>query len=581
MPIDQIKIGTIAKGYTVFRSPEISQFDAEIIGILKNQIGPGRNVIMAKLTHPELEGYGGVVAGMSGSPVYIDGKLIGAVAYGWGRFSKDHIAGISPIEEMLDVLNTPISRGINPTNNSDSDLFNFLINLKFTNDNNEDISQSILDFGQKTRIENNSLLKPLAIPVYSSGNDLKSINLLDRHLERLGMNLIPTGLAKVSEFNDDDLKPGAPVGIQFVGGDLNYSGLGTLTYREGNNILAFGHPALQAGNVSFPLVSGEIMTLVKSESRAYKMGFGTEVIGTVVQDRTTAIAGKIGESPPLIPMGVRLKDMNNKVREFNFDIITEKKLTPVLSMVCLSEAISCENWIFGDMTVIPSVKIKIDGYETMKFEDIFSGSNSIKSTSDNFLLLMSILSMNPYEPATFESIDVDINITDEVFRGEIVSLTVDKKEYEPGDEISGHFKIKPIFKDAEKFHFNIEIPENYKGKSIELRVCDAITSERIEYKTNPGKYIPHDFDSLYNILKEYENNSTIIVDLVVKGLGRTIKGKEFNSIPNSVMKVINSRKNSGKSKPSFKRILNREKIKSKYQVSGLKSVRIKINKKLS
>lgn len=580
MPVDQIKPGMIGKGYTVFKSPEISEFKAEILDILKNIILPGKDIIIAKLESPELEGYGGVVAGMSGSPVYIDGKLIGAIAYGWGPFCLEHIAGITPISYMINVLNTPNSDKDISSKNDDIKLFKRLIAHKFQKEKEEDIFQIVPEGFFKNPLTENSNLRLLPIPVFTSGLNVIGNKTIEGYFNLMGMNLIPAGTSKALEFDDSALVPGAPLGIQFVGGDLSLDGVGTLTYRDGNKIAAFGHSAFASGTSVLPMTSSKIITIIKSILSPYKFGVSTKVIGTIVQDRETAVAGRIGQIPPIVPMKMNMKDMNGKEKSFNFDILTDKILTPRLAMICIYYSISSENWSYGDMTLDTNVNIKIQDCEPLTFKELYSGMDSAMHCADDLNAIMSIFSMNPFKKVKFENIDVKVEVTDELQSAEILSLSIDKKEVKPGEEVRGVITIKPTLEDTKRISFAVKIPENLKKSVVNLRVCDGRTADFIEFQNNPGKFYPEDFDSLYKLFSELKSNRNIIVEITDFNAQGSLHGKELQSAPNSFLKVINSKKSTGRTAPSFEQIIYSDKLETEYQMVGFKTVNLKISDKI-
>src|SRR6476646_2595897 len=324
MPISEIRPGMVGIGRTVFTGTQVQEFKAHILGVIENVIGTQRNLILAKLEGGPLASTG-VIAGMSGSPVYIDGKLIGAVSYALGSFSKEPIAGITPIAEMTD--STTFSDVRPPgarvkvefplTRESLSAAFRKALawNRPFAERPNDTELAGISAVAGLGGSQLGTLLRPIATPLVMSGFEPDLADIFGGAFRDQGF--VPTGgsVAGMREGEkpyEGPLKPGDAVGVMLVGGDLMLGGTGTVTHIDGNRVYAFGHPMYNLGPTEFPMTRAYVYTVLPSLVSSMKLSTTGEVIGTVLQDRATAIAGRLGAGPRLIPITLTLESARRK-----------------------------------------------------------------------------------------------------------------------------------------------------------------------------------------------------------------------------------------------------------------------------
>jgi len=322
LPLDQIKAGMKGKGRSVFIENKIEEFDVEILGVLRN-FEPKRSLILAKLKSDILEN-AGTILGMSGSPVYIEGKLIGAVAYQF-PYAKEAIAGITPIEEMLSISGKETSK----SSYSPRVPFKKHLSLEELFDLNKGFFLSKPSF-----LSGGQTFTPLTIPLVFTGFSSRAFEKTKPFFSSLGFypvrggasgqtaeKLSPAGLS---------LQEGSPVAIQLVRGDLDVSAVGTVTRVDGNKILAFGHPLYNLGSVDYAMTKANVITVVPSVSSSFKIAATDALIGRFFQDRGPGLLGEIGKRPRLIPINVKMIDDKDDVRDFKVEVINDKFLTAFL-----------------------------------------------------------------------------------------------------------------------------------------------------------------------------------------------------------------------------------------------------------
>ena len=293
MPTHEIQAGMKGIGKTVFQGTQVDSFEVEILGVMRN-VRPRGDIIIARLSGGPLEKTG-IIAGMSGSPVYIHGKLIGALAFAW-PFSKEPIAGITPISEMLQIV-----QWVSRLEGEEDQEMGMVEDLKF------EISEDILSHNDLRYPHSTFEMTPIQTPLILSGFDERSLKDARQLFEPLGLLPVQGGIAGEENSPDADaLVPGSAVGVQLISGDARAGALGTVTERKGKQILAFGHPFLWTGEVDFPMTKGYIHSILPSQVISFKMGSPGKVVGRLIQDRRAGIFGKIGEYSKMIPVDITI-----------------------------------------------------------------------------------------------------------------------------------------------------------------------------------------------------------------------------------------------------------------------------------
>ena len=367
LPLDQVKPGMIGVGRTVFTGTRLEEFKVEILGVMRNVIGPKRNLILARLEGGPLAKTG-VIAGMSGSPVYVDGKLIGAVSYSLGQFSTEPIAGITPIAEMIDATmmagatraTRPVSVPLQPTARELLEIW--ARDLGRARPFVEDPSQALVLSGASNDLGRfGAMLRPIAVPMTASGFDASVFDSISPSLSAAGFVPLSSGLssgpagsqspgAGISAANNRPLQPGDAVGVGLLTGDFELGATGTVTHVDGDRVYAFGHPLYNLGPTQFPMTRAEVQVVLPSLMSSSKLASFGEVIGTVQQDRATAIAGRLGPAPSLIPVTITLNSDRAPSRTFNFGVVRDFTFTPLLTYLSVANVLTIASGplVFGE-----------------------------------------------------------------------------------------------------------------------------------------------------------------------------------------------------------------------------------------
>lgn len=526
LPLDQIKAGMKGKGRSVFEANKIEEFDVEILGVLRN-FEPKRSLILARLKSDILEN-AGMISGMSGSPVYIEGKLIGAVAYSF-PYAKEAIAGITPIEEMLSISGkqsgkssfsprVPLKKHL-----SLEELFE--INKEFF------LSRPSFLSGEQT-------FTPLTIPLVFTGFSSRIFERAKPLFSKLGFHPIRSGPSgqTVEEISPPDLtlKEGAPVAIQLVRGDLDLSAVGTVTQVDGNKILAFGHPVYNLGSVDYAMTKAEIITVVPSISSSFKIAATDALVGRFFQDRGSGLLGEIGKKPRLVPINIKMVDDSGDIKDFKIELISDKFLTAFLANMSLASILSAEERALGDLSLEFAGNIYLENGMSVRLEDLYSGNfdTSIVNLSNFFTAVVFFLTNNEFEDLGIHSIDLAIRASEGVKYSYLERVWLDKYEASPGEKIKIKIYYRTFRGDSRLVELEIPAPHLPSGSEFHLIIADAASLQQIEMgQYRRASFIPRSLNQLIRMLNNLRKNNRIYLKIIASKPGLFLKGEEMPNLP--------------------------------------------------
>ncbi len=383
LPLAEVKTGMKGTARTVFQGSQAEEFGVEILGILPGAVGPKQDLIIGKLSGPNVARTS-VFAGMSGSPVFIDGKIVGSISYSF-PFSKEPICGITPIQQMIGIFQQ--NQNIKPAN-SRARAFT-LAELKVGLSGAEAAQAkspftsflATSDAGSPLAALIGQQFMPIATPLTFSGMSQATLNAFAPQLISAG--LLPvmaaggradiTPLAKATE---NTLQGGDSVSMQLARGDYSLAAAGTVTMREGERVYAFGHPFLSLGITDLPMSESSVVTVIPSVNNSFKLAIPGAMVGTMTQDRSTGVYGKIGQSPNMIPVKIKMQTSRNQIETYNFEVAKDAFLTPILLNITTFNSIVANEKSLGDSTISVEGKIDIGGQEAVRVDRRFSSGNT-------------------------------------------------------------------------------------------------------------------------------------------------------------------------------------------------------------
>lgn len=540
MDVDEISPGMKGYGKTVFSGKKIEIFDVEILGVLKNWEARS-DMILIRMSGGPLNRTG-IISGMSGSPVFIENRLIGAVSHGWS-FAKDPIAGVTPIGAMLDVLkiesqidgSTLVNSNNDwsvPADTQDPDTVNRLLS-------HGPLFKNRLPGKPSSQSQFTIDLVPIHTPLMVSGFDSRSLRSSSRLFNEFGWFPFQVNREESSDAADlQGFTPGASVAVEIIRGDLSASVIGTLTYREGNDILAFGHPIVQVGTTDLPMSTAHVYTILACQSGSVKMAVPEKIIGSIRQDRKPAIAGKIGTFTRMIPCQAEIRGSLDTT--YNFEIVHDRLLTPNLFQMAVESALLATEKSIGEKLMDLKLDIEIaDRHNPITIQNIFFDPGPLWFQIHNVIQPIASLMSNEFKPVTIQSIKLSATILETENTASIENIRVSNKWVVPGDEVLLHVRVKPYKQEDVTLPVTVKIPENVRpGSTIKITVSDAGYSELLEKDCAPGQLIPKNFEQLVHSIENGKSNQSIMVRVRLNKKGLTYMGEDFPSLPNSLLNIM-------------------------------------------
>jgi hypothetical protein len=563
MPVDQIQTGMVGVGKTVFSGTRIEEFQVEILGVLK-KARPHGDIILARFSGGPLE-KAGLIQGMSGSPIYIEGKLIGAQAFGWA-FSTEPIGGITPIGEMWDLWQQMESQGGREGGELRApdypwELGGPVEEVFFPRDARPDHLQ--------IASRQHPALVPLKTPVMLSGFDDRVVDQMAPIFERYGLMPIQAGTLGEEELDPAPLEPGASLAVQLVRGDVNASAIGTLTYREGDRIMGFGHPLFSAGNVDFPMTAAYVHSILPSQTISFKLASTTKQMGVLRQDRRAGVAGVIGQAPSMIPIQLSIHHSHGEGAEsFFFEIIDDQFFSPNLVTWTTLNSLLARSATMGDLTMELDARIAIDGRPDLEVRNIFSGAMPYVVLATELGEIVGVLLRNELEDISLRDFTLDITVQPLRRTAQISSARAAKRTVRPGEDVQVTVFLEPYRGEEQTVSTIIRVPEDAPEGRLALQINDAISSMKWEQKRAPHRFNFQNLDQLLEMLGKLERNDQLIVKLVMARGGAVIKGQELPSLPPSALAVLRGSQQEGEGQMTREMVLVEKRVPTDYVLSG-------------
>ena len=536
LPLDQVKAGMKGKGRSVFKGSQIEEFDVEILGVLKN-IEPKKSIILAKLRGGIL-GDTGVISGMSGSPVYVDGKLIGAVAYSMGTFVKEPIAGITPIGEMISISE---DKKQGPDFTPRTSIKKHLT-LEELFELNKDFFLSKSVFYSEGKA-----LRPLSVPLVFSGFSSRAYEQSKHFFSALGFDPImgASSSQSLEEISPPDLtlKEGGPVAIQLVSGDLDMSAVGTVTYIDGNKVLAFGHPIYNLGAVDYAMTKAKVVTVIPSLMSSFKITVSDSLVGKFTQDRSSGVLGELGKIPRLVPVNVKIMGDNGAIKDYKIKVVDDKILTPVLLNVVLGSILVSEERSIGDLSLGLLGNIYLENGMNIGLEDLFSGQfdESVVNLASLLAGVVYFLTNNEFEELGVHRIDLGIRAFEEVKFSYLEKVWLDKYEAAPGESIHVKIDYRTFRGESRREEGHIPIPNLPAGSEFQLVVADAASMAQLEMSQyRVTTFVPRSLNQLVRMLSSLRKNNRIYIKMIAPKPGIFLKGEEMSNLPPSMKSMFAS-----------------------------------------
>jgi len=527
IPVSQIHKGMRGVAYTVFQGTTPEAMDVEVLGVLKDMNGPKGDIILIRLHGPKVE-YTGVVAGMSGSPVYFDGKLAGALAFRIGEFSKEPIAGVTPIADMLEINAFDKSPGGAP---SDASVGMGKAATK-TSGPGEPSSLPVQNYA--------NYLKPIEAPLVFNGFSEETVKLFASQFASAG--IVPVmGAGSVSDAKQPEpLEPGSAISAILVRGDMDIAATCTITYLDPQRLLACGHPLLQFGSVDLPMNKADVLATLPSPLNAFKIVNTTEPVGAFVQDRHTGIMGILDKQPDMIPVTLTIKN-GDATKEIHYEVLNNARLSPVAMMATVFNALHGINDYGEETTYRLKGVISVKGYPDVKLQNMFAPTDSGQPAA--FLAALSLgdrfgrIYDNPFDVPAVKAVNLAFDLVKQRRWARLESARADLTEARPGDEITVETVLAPYRGDRVVHRIAIKIPTSASKGPLRILVSDGDTLDRMR-RGMPMMARKLDLASTIALLNKEHSNNRVYVSLLEADPEAMVADKVMPTLPLSVMNIM-------------------------------------------
>ena len=548
-PLEDLRPGMKGTARTVFSGSQPEEFGVEILGVLPGFPGPRQSAIIARLSGPNVQKTG-VFAGMSGSPVYIDGKIVGAIAFSF-PFSKEPIAGITPIKQMIDLFNKG-SENLKP---KEPRVVSFA-QLAGTDWKPNLPKPAVSSVSLLAPVSAGSPLMPLlgqqmapiATPLVFSGISQESLAAFAPQLVANG--LLPVSgaggsapITPLAEVNANTLLPGSSISVQLVRGDYSLAAAGTVTLRDEDRIYAFGHPFLSLGASDMPMAESSVVTVIPNVNNSFKLAVPGPMVGSISQDRASGIFGLLRQSPRMIPVKVNLHTSRDRIETYSYEIANDSFLTPLLLNITLFNTITSSERTLGDSTIAVRGEIKVKGQDTIQIDRRFSANNnSAIMAAGSIAGPVSSLLASGFDDVHLDGITLDISSTETKYAATLERVTLDRTEVRRGEKVEVQAYVRTESGKQFVQRIPVQIPEDAALGQLLVFVGDGgVLQEGSAAKS----FVPQDLSQLVKAINTVKKSDRLYVKLFRITNGAVIGTSELPSLPPSVVATLNSDRTSG------------------------------------
>jgi hypothetical protein len=583
MPLGEVREGMRGTARTVFRGTEPEEFNVEILGVVPGGIGPKQDLIIGRLSGGPADRTG-VFAGMSGSPVYVGGKLVGAISYSF-PFSKEPICGITPIEQMLSIFEKKA-----PGRTAQNVVRKYSFSeLASTGSQNSLPNSLSADSGLISSVSPNSMLmavagqsfRPIATPITFSGFSQVTLDKFAPQLLQAG--LLPvnatggtSAITPMKKAEPNTLLGGRSVSMHLARGDYGLAAAGTVTFRDGEKVYAFGHPFLGLGTSDLAMSESHVVTVVPSVNNSFKLAVADSLVGSMTQDRATGVFGSLGSSPKMIPVRLALTTSRGQSQVLNFEIARDETLTPILLNITIYNALISQERSIGDSTISINGAITLKNQKAVKVLRRFGGSQALQLAAGAVAIPVNALLRGQFDDLDFDRIDVDLKIDDGSDSAMLERLAIDRNQVRAGDTVELQAFARTTSGSVFVERIPLTIDAGLAPGIYSVMVGDGAAIQRNEAVQ---QFVPKDLGELIDTINKVRLQDRLYAKLFRTSSGLVIGTSEMPNLPPSVLATMNNDRMSGGTKPSLQSVIKVSDIPpAKFVITGEQTLTFEVVK---
>ncbi len=549
-PLEDLRPGMKGTARTVFSGSDTQEFGVEVLGVLPGFPGPRQSAIIARLSGSNVEKTG-VFAGMSGSPVYIDGKIVGAIAFSF-PFSKEPIAGITPIKQMIDLFDKGVGDERTRPKEPRAVSFAQLAGTDWKPNLPKPAVSSVsllapVAAGSPLLPLLGQQMAPIATPLVFNGISQESLSMFAPQLVASG--LLPVSgaggsaaITPMAEVNGNTFPPGSSISVQLVRGDYSLAAAGTVTMRDGDRIYAFGHPFLSLGASDMPMTESSVVTVIPNVNNSFKLAVPGRLVGSISQDRASGIFGLLGRAPKMIPVKVNLHTSRDRTETYSYEVVSDTFLTPLLLNITVFNTITSSERVLGESTISIKGEIKVKGQETIQVDRRFSTNNAHVAAAGSIAAPVASLLTSGFEDVQLDGITLDISSSETKYAGTLERITLDRTEVRRGEKVEVQAYVRTESGKQFVQRIPIQIPDDAAAGQLLVFVGDG---GALQEGSAAKSFVPQDLSQLVRAINTVKKSDRLYVKLFRITPGAVIGTSELPSLPPSMVATLNSDRTSG------------------------------------
>lgn len=578
MPVSEVREGMRGTARTVFRGNKPEEFSVEILGVMPNWIGPKQDMIVGKLSGANAERTF-VFAGMSGSPVYVDGKLIGAISYSF-PFAKEPICGITPFDQMSSVM----EQAAVPVQAKSAKTFSLaeLSADRWRPAFAEPVRGSAASgFAADSRLAAiaGQTFVPISTPLYFSGISQKALDMFAEDFARAGVLPIAaaggsTAIEPMKPYNENTLLGGDSVVVALSRGDVQIAAAGTVTLRDGEKIYAFGHPFFSLGSANLPMLESHVVTVIPNANNSFKLAVADSMVGAMTQDRATAIYGKLGEAPKMLPVRVKLVNSRGQTTEIKFESAFDDMLTPLIVSAGVGNVLAAQERSVGETTIEVKGEIRVKGEQTIKLERKFAGATAPALAGNTPAVPLAALLRAGFDGMEITGVDLTLTAVDGSRTGTIEQISVDKNAVRAGDTVDVLVTERTEAGVRSTRRVPVQIPADAAPGSVTLTIGDG---GAVQQNTAITQFTPRTAAELISMINRLKRSDRLYAVLSRTTSGTIIGANEMPNLPPSMLATLNSDRTAGGTKTSAQTILTEMQLPvGDHIISGSQTINLEV-----